>query len=294
MRIVALVAPAFRASIDAVTVSDLDGLRREIEGAEVLVLAPRYGAMLRDAWPHLHSVRWIHSLGAGVEKLPFDLLRTSEVVVTNSRGVYADALAEFVIGAMLWFAKDFRRLAANQAAKKWEPFEVERLEGKTAGIIGYGSIGHAIGSRASALGMRLITARRKDPVDGICAQADYLILSTPHTSETTHLINAARIGRMKPSSVLINVSRGAVVDEAALTAALRDRRIRGAALDVFETEPLLQQSPLWAFDNVLVSPHSADQTSDSHERAVAFFRSNLERYRQGAPLANIVDKNAGY
>lgn len=289
MRIVALVAPAFRASIDALIVSDLDGLRREIEGAGVLVIAPRYGEMLRDAWPHMGSVRWIHSLGAGVEKLPFDLLRGSDVVVTNSRGIYADALAEWVLAAILWFAKKL-----GQRLKSWEPLVVDRLEGATLGIIGYGSIGRAIGARASAFGMQLLTARSKDPVDEICRESDYVVLSTPLTTRTTRLMNATRIGLMKPSAVLINISRGAVVDEAALVAALRDRRIGGAALDVFEVEPLPSDSPLWALDNVLLSPHSADRTRDSHERAVAFFKANLERFRQGQTLENIVDKTAGY
>ncbi|HSP36096.1 MAG TPA: D-2-hydroxyacid dehydrogenase [Thermoanaerobaculia bacterium] len=274
-----------------VVVSDVEALRTAIRDADVLVLAPRYGEWIRDVWPDARKLRWIHSLGAGVEKLPFDILRDSDVVVTNARGVYAGALAEWVIGAMLYFAKDFRRLTT---AREWKPFHVERLEGATLGIVGYGNIGEAIARRANAFGMRILTARRSDPVDDLIAASDYVVLSTPLTPATHRLMNADRIARMKPSAVLVNISRGQVVDEAALIDALGAHRIRGAALDVFETEPLPPDSPLWTLDNVLLSPHSADRTTDSHERAIAVFRANLARFERGEPLENIVEKVRGY
>ena len=295
MRIVAVIPPGFRADVPAsVVVQDADGLRRELPYADVLVLSPRYGEMIREVWPEAKHLRWIHSLGAGVEKLPFDLLSQSDVVVTNSKGVYADALAEFVIGAMLWFAKDFRRLIGNQVERKWDPAPVQRLEGATVGIIGYGSTGAAIGKRASALGMNVLARRRSGgiPLADLLAQSDYVVLSTPLTRETSHLMNADRLALLRSTAVLINVSRGEVVDETALIKELG--RIRGAALDVFETEPLPAGSPLWTMENVLLSPHSADLTRDSHERAVALFRANLERLEKGEPLANIIDKSAGY
>lgn len=297
MRVVALISPTFNARIPAsVVVHDVEGLRRELHGAEALVLAPRYGEMIRDVWSETRHLRWIHTLGAGVEKLPFDLLRETDIIITNSRGVYADALGEFVIAAMLWFAKDFRHLVDNQAARKWEALEVERLDGAMLGVIGYGSIGQAVGRRAEALGMRVIGARRSGgaSIDEVVGAADYVVLSTPLTSATRHLMNAARIASMKPTAVLINIARGAVVEEAALIDALAAKRIRGAALDVFEIEPLPAESPLWSLENVLISPHSADRTRDSHERAAAFFEQNLRRFERGEQLENIVDKNAGY
>jgi phosphoglycerate dehydrogenase-like enzyme len=262
----------------------------------VLVLAPRYGEMLREVWPLPSGLRWIHALGAGVESLPFDLLRETDIVVTNSRGVYADALAEFVVAAIMWFAKGLPRLARNQREKKWEPFVVQRLEGATLGIVGYGSIGRAVAARLAPMGMSIAGATRHGDtlLDDVLAQSDYVVVSTPLTEETHHLISSRRIALLKPEAVLINISRGSVVDEAALIDALRSRRIGGAALDVFETEPLPSDSPLWTLDNVLISPHSADQTADSHERAMAFFRHNLERFRRGEPLENVVDKAAGY
>lgn len=297
MRVVALVAPTFNARVPAsAIVHDVDALRRQLSGADVLVLAPRYGEMIRDVWNEARHLRWIHSLGAGVEKLPFELLRQSDVVVTNSRGVYADALGEFAIAAMMWFAKDFRRLIDNQTARKWEALQIRRLDGATLGIIGFGSIGQAVGTRGEALGMRVLGARRSGgaSVDDVIRQSDYVVLSTPLTPETRHLMNAERIALMRPDAVLINIARGAIVDEPALIEALTAKRIRGAALDVFETEPLPPDNPLWTLTNVLISPHSADRTRDSHERAVAFFEHNLGRFERGEPLENVVNKTSGY
>jgi phosphoglycerate dehydrogenase-like enzyme len=298
MRVVALVPSTFNAleSLEGTKVHDVESLRANIADADVLVLAPRYGAMIRDVWADAKKLRWIHSLGAGVETFPFDLLARSEVVVTNSRGVYSAALAEFAIGAMLWFAKDFRRLVRNQESRTWEPFPVQRLEGATVGIIGYGSIGRAVGSLAEAFGMRILTRRRESgtSIEQVLRDSDYVVLSAPLTPETRRLIDGQRIALMRESAVLINISRGAIVDEEALVAALASNRIRGAGLDVFETEPLPAESPLWALQNVLISPHNADRTRDSHERAVAFFATNLERFRRGEPLQNIVDPASRY
>ena len=279
--------------------TDAESLRRDARDAEAVLLAPRYGSVLTELWNDLGHVRWIHSLSAGVELLPFDLLRRSEVVVTGSRGLYADALAEFVLAAMLWFAKDLRRLVRDQDARRWEPYTVERLEGQTAGIIGYGAIGHAIARRATALGMHILPVRRRQEfgeptIDDVIAAADSVILSAPLTPSTYRLITKERIARMKTSAVFINVGRGATVDEPALIEALRDRRIRGAALDVFAVEPLPSDSPLWQLDNVLLSPHTADHTHDAHERAMQFFIENLRRFRAGESLENIIDKEQQY
>lgn len=307
MRIAAIISPRFPAlemlrgehDVELFTGNTADDLRGRISGADLILLAPRYGAILTDLWPEVRHVRWIHSLGAGVETLPFDLLGSSSAVVTNSRGLYADALAEFVIAAMMWFAKDLPRLMRNREAARWEPFQVERLEGKTTGIIGYGGIGQAIGRRVEALGMRVLPVRRRrefgDPtVDEVIAESDYVILSTPLTPSTYHLMNRERLAQMRASAVLINVARGAVVDEQALIQILEKNGIHGAALDVFETEPLPSEHPLWKLDNVLISPHSGDHTSDAHDRAMVFFLENLRRFRQGESLENVVDKEERY
>ena len=266
-----------------------------IQDAEAILVAPRSTHQLRDLLPKAKKLRWIHALAAGVESLPFDVLRNSGIIVTNSRGLYADALGEFVIAAMLWFAKDLRRLMRNQDARKWEPFGVEWLQGKTVAVIGYGGIGSAIGRRAEAMGMRVVAVRRSGGnVDDAIAKADYVILSTPLTPSTRGLLSASRIAKMQSHAVLINVSRGSIVDESALVEALREKRIRGAALDVFETEPLPPHHPLWTFENVLISPHSADHTPGAHDRAMRFFLENLGRFDRGETLTNRVDLEAGY
>lgn len=263
--------------------------------ADALLVSPRLLSKLRDVLADAKHVRWIHTLGAGVDTLPFDLLRNRDIVVTNSRGLYGDGLAEFVIASMLFFAKRLRKLMRNQDAHRWEPFEVEWLAGKTIGVIGFGGIGQAIGRRADAMGMRVLpVSRHAGDVDEVIAQSDYIALATPLTPHTRNLISAQRIARMKSNAVLINVSRGAIVDERALVDALRDKKIRGAALDVFETEPLPPDHPLWSLDNVLISPHSADHTTDSHDRAMRFFIENWRRFERGAPLENVVDLDAQY
>ena len=294
MRLVVIASPSFP---PLSMLSGIDFTASEnpptLQDADVVVLAPRYGEVLRRLLPTANNLRWVHALGAGVETLPLDQLR--HVTVTNSRGLYADALAEFVVAAMLWFAKDLSRLARNQAARVWEPYTIIRLEGATVGIIGYGGIGRAVGRRVEALGMRVApVSSHEGDIDAVIAASDYLVISAPLTEQTRGLIDAARITRMKPSAVLINVARGPIVDEFALVEALRDHRIRGAALDVFHTEPLPPDHPLWSLDNVLISPHTADKTADSHERAMRFFLENLSRFRRGEALQNLVDADAGY
>lgn len=279
--------------------TDAESLRDHAGDADAVLIAPRSVSVLEALWPQLDRVRWIHALAAGVENLPFALLRQSEVVVTNSRGIYAEALGEFAIAAMLWFAKDLRRLMRNQHERRWEPYNVQRLEGETAGIIGYGGIGRAVGRRAEALGMRVLTVRRQrelgDPsIEDVIAQARYVVMCAPLTPETSRLLSRERIAAMRPETVFINVGRGGTVDEEALIDALRNRRIRGAALDVFETEPLAAEHPLWELDNVLLSPHTADHTDDAHGIAMNFFIENLRRFRAGEPLENVVDKIAQY
>lgn len=280
--------------VELIVGTEAEVLRPDALRCDALLIAPRYGSLLVDLWRELANIRWIHTLAAGVELLPFDLLRRSTIIVTNSRGLYADALGEFAIAAMLWFAKDLRRLVRNQDARRWEPYTVESLTGKTAGIIGYGGIGRAIGTRATALGMRVIGVGRRQAfgeptVDDAMAQSDYVVLSAPLTPRTLRFISRQRIALMKPSAILINVGRGRTVDEEALVEALQNGRIRGAALDVFDREPLAPEHPLWQLDNVLISPHTADRTSDSHLRAMQFFIENLRRFRAGEALDNVVD-----
>jgi len=256
------------------------------------------------------EVRWIHSRFAGLDSLLFPALRDSPVLLTNGKGAFSRSLGEFVLAGLLYFAKDFPRMRRNQGAGDWTVFDVEELHGRTLGIVGYGDIGRAIAERARPFGMRIVGLRRRTNGEGgdgladeiwplsrlheLMATADDVAVALPLTPDTRHLLGEAEIRALKPTAVFANVGRGAVVDEPHLVRALEERRIKGAVLDVFETEPLPKESPLWALDNVLLSPHTADHTKTWLLDASALFLRNLERFRAGQPLANVVDKRAGY
>lgn len=282
-----------------------------VPGATVILCWSTSGELLRQVLALAPQVRWVHDVWAGMDHLPLDVLRGSHAVLTNARGVFSAALGEWVLGAMLYFAKDFRRLVCDQVAGRWVPYHPAAVAGKTVGIVGYGDIGRAVASRARALGMRVLGMTRTGPsaqraddlAERIFApaerremieQCDYLVIAAPLTPQTRGLIGETEIAAMKPEAVLINVGRGAVVSEDALVRALVDGKIRGAALDVFDVEPLPAGHPFYALENVLVSPHSADRTAGWLDRAVELFVDNLERYRLGEPLANVVDKARGY
>jgi len=252
----------------------------------------------------------VHSRAAGLDTLLFPALVDSPVLLTNSSGVYSRSLGEFVAAAVLFFAKDIGRMKRNQAAGRWEQFDVEEAHGRTMGIVGYGDIGRAAAKLAKALGMRVIALRRHpeqsrgdDLVDEalgvdrlleLMGRSDYVVVAAPLTPDTRGLVNAAAIAAMKPTGVLINVGRGAVIDEAALIVALRNKSIRGAALDVFDKEPLPDGHPFYPMENLLLSPHCADHTLTWIDDAMHFFVENFERFVRGEPLKNVVEKRLGY
>lgn len=284
-------------------------LARVAPGAEIILNCTGKGVLLNGIWPSLHRLQWIHSLSAGVENQLFPELISSDIPLTNARGVYKESLGEFVLAAILFFAKDLRRMLRNQERRKWDPFDVEVIDGRILGIIGYGEIGRAAARRAKALGMQTAALRRRkipameeapdlqfdsNALLELVAASDYLLVAAPLTADTRGLIGDAELRRMKASAVLINVGRGPVVNELALVNALKEKRIRGAALDVFETEPLPPDHVFWELDNVLLSPHCADHVEGWLEQSTEFFVQNFERFRRGEPLLNVVDKRAGY
>ncbi|MEK7408280.1 MAG: D-2-hydroxyacid dehydrogenase [Acidobacteriota bacterium] len=266
--------------------------------------------LLEQVWRMAPRVRWVHSASAGVENVLFPALVESPVPVTNSRGLFSRVLAEFAMAAVLYFAKDLRRMVLSQEAGLWNPFDIEEIHGRWLGIVGYGDIGRVVADRARAFGMRVAALRRRpelasgDPLVErvfspqqrleMLALADYVVVATPLTPETLGLIGEAELRAMKSSAVLINIGRGPVVDEAALARALKENRVRGAALDVFDTEPLPPGHPFYKLDNVLLSPHCADHFPGWMERAMELFLENFERFRLGEPLRNLVDKRQGY
>ena len=281
------------------------------ENADIIFNWSASRALVRDVFLMSPRLRWIHSRSAGLEQALFPELVDSEVILTNGSGVFSPSLGEFALAAILYFAKDFRRMIRNQMAGVWEQFDVTMVSGRTLGIVGYGSIGRAIASRARALEMKVLAFRQhlsqhsqKDPLidqvygrEGLAemlSQCDYVAVSLPLTEQTRGLIGDAEFAVMKKDAVLINVGRGPTIDEGALIKALSEKRIRGAALDVFDQEPLAQGHPFYSMENVLLSPHCADHTSDWLDNASRFFLAQLQRFRNGQQLLNIVDKRLGY
>lgn len=264
-------------------------------------------APLQAVWPHARRVRWIHTRPAGVDHILFPELVESDVVMTNSRGVFSFSLAEFAVLGLLFFHKDVRRLLSSQAAARWEVYEPGALRGRTLGIVGFGDIGRAVAAVARPFGVRIVALRRTSSPDPLAdevlpaarllemvARVDDLVVSAPLTADTHHLVGEAVFRTLRPGAVLVNVGRGPVVDETSLLAALDQGRLRGAALDVFEQEPLPPDHPFWRMENVLVSPHSADHTAGWEANTMGPFLENLRRFRDGEPLLNPVDKRLGY
>ena len=269
------------------------------------------GDLQREVFRMCPNVEWVHSRSAGLDGLLFPELVESPARLTNGSGVYSESLGEFVVGAILYFAKDLRRMIRNQAAGAWEPFDIVEVHGQTVGIVGYGDIGRAVATRVRALGMRVLgvkrhgpPARNDDPLaeriygpEGLIemiSRSDYVVVAAPLTPETVGLIGEPEIAAMKPDAVLINVGRGPVIEEAALVKALSEKRIKGAALDVFVIEPLPEGHPFYKLENVLLSPHCADHTPDWLDQAMRFFLAQFEQFRKGEPLRNVVDKQLGY
>jgi phosphoglycerate dehydrogenase-like enzyme len=293
--------------------ADLEELAKLLPDAEVVVFGLSYKPLdLAVAWKYAESVRWVHSLSTGVDGMLFPALVRSSVPLTNARGVFKRPLAEFAVLGMLFHYKRVRRLIENQRARQWHDDNVTLLRDRIIGVVGYGEIGRECAMLAHALGMKIHALRRnpqrsegdailsrmfKPPeLHAMLAGIDVLICAAPLTRETHHLIGDRELEVMKPNALIINVGRGPVIDESALVRALVNRRIAGAALDVFEQEPLPRDSPLWGMENVLISPHSADRTvePDWVQSTVGLFVENFHRYRNGQALENLVDKRAGY
>ncbi len=271
--------------------------------------APR--ELLREVFVAAPKLKWVHSRNAGLDGMLFPELVESPVPLTNGSGVFSPSLGEFALLAMLYFAKDVPRLRRQQAESAWKPFDMLPIEGRTVGIVGYGDIGREVAVRAKAMGMRVLALKRHaPPTDSdpgpveqyflpsqlleMLAHCDYVVVAAPMTPETEHMVGVEAFAAMKPDAVIINVGRGPVIDEATLVRALQAGRIKGAGLDVFEQEPLPPSSPLYAMENVLLSPHCADNHAEWLDDALRFFVAQYERFRTGEPLKNVVDKKLGY
>ncbi|MGB8956833.1 MAG: D-2-hydroxyacid dehydrogenase [Tumebacillaceae bacterium] len=255
------------------------------------------------------QLKWIMVISAGLELMPFEAIAERGILVTNARGIHKIPMAEYTLGMILMFSRRFVELYQNQMQHKWDrTIRIDELNGQTLGVVGAGAIGSEIAKRAKAFGMRTLgvaTTRRQQEdfdemfdrgqLEEVIRRSDYLVVITPLTEETKGLIGAREIGLMKSNAVLINISRGAVIDEAALLAALQARAIRGAGLDVFNVEPLPEDHPFWSLDNVVLTPHLSSRSPKYMERAQEIFRHNLAVYlTQQGEMINRIDVKKGY
>ena len=297
---------------DVVQQNSYDNILPEMADVEIM-----FGISLRpEQFLAAPNLRWIHSQAAAVHQFMFPELINSNVVLTNAREVHGPVVAEHVLGLILAMAKMIPASVRLQQQRVWgqdmiwnsRP-RIREIAGATLGLVGLGSIGRHLADRAAALGMNVIAVRQNPgrgkpdsvhevlPVsrlDELLARSDYVVLAAPVTPATTGLIGCPQLAQMKPEACLINVGRGPLVDESALIDALRKKTIGGAALDVFDQEPLPPESPLWELENLVITPHLGGMTDKLWERHYALFSENLHRYLNGQPLLGLVDKKSGY
>ena len=273
-----------------------------------VVIGTNNGNRARAMLERAQQVRWYHSVGAGVENLVvLPHFRERQITLTNNSGAMDIPIAEHVIAMVLAAAKRLYVYRDQQARHEWKEHRQDELRGATLVVFGLGSIGAEAARLGAALGMRVIGVRRSDvPVPGVerivppeqladaAAAADYLAICAPLTTRTRGAVSREVIARLRPGAWIVNIARGPIIDEAALIDALRERRIGGAALDALATEPLPADSPLWGFENVLITPHSSNSSPNVRPRTIALIRENLRRYKIGEPLLNVVDIEAGY
>ena len=293
---------------------ELDGLLRE---AEILVLSrpprelPHQSSKLSDLLSRATNLKWVQYTGAGMDRMAMLGLLEGNFIVTNSSGNSAVPIAEYVLCVMLMFARKALLCFLNKQEKQWDRYTSSELMGKTLGIVGLGSIGQEVARRAKAFGMRVVATKRsvagsesavmmadrvypRHDLLEMLGECDFVVLSVPLTRETTGMIGERELKAMKPSSFLINIARGGLIDEAMLIRALKEGWIAGAGLDVFEREPLPPESKLWEMPNVIISSHSSGTTGMANARLTKLFCENLKRYITGQPLLNVVNKEIGY
>ncbi|MFE2087577.1 D-2-hydroxyacid dehydrogenase [Streptomyces sp. NPDC057582] len=282
---------------------DEAGLAAELPHADALLVWDFTSDAVRAAWPgDGPRPRWVHTASAGVDRLLCPELAGSDTVLTNARGIFEQPIAEYVLGLVLAFAKDVPGTLELQRRRRWHHRESQQLAGTRAVVVGAGPIGREITRLLDALGVQVAlvgrTARRTihgaDDLDRLAALADWVICAAPLTERTRGMFDARFFGLMQPSARFINVGRGPMVVEDDLADALRRRWIAGAALDVFQHEPLAPGSELWDVPGLIVSPHMSGDTVGWRDRLGEQFVEMYERWAAGEPLPNVVDKRRGY
>ncbi len=294
-----------------VALIDFSRLTGEIRDADIFVGFSLRLEQLRVA----KKLKWIHSTAAGVSQLTYPALRDSGILVTNPSGIFSVPMAEHTVGLMVALARNFPDSVRYQDRAQWGqqqiwdmPQHLSELNGQLLLIVGFGSIGHELARRAKAFDMRVWGVSRSgqgnttlaerivpaSELNEVLPEADYVVVCAPETMETKHLIGEAQLARMKPGSRLINVSRGTVVDDAALIRALKTGHLAGAALDVTEIEPLPPESPLWHTPNLFITPHTSAISDRLWIRQTELLIDLLGRWFEGRELFNIVDLKRGY
>jgi phosphoglycerate dehydrogenase-like enzyme len=297
--------------MNVVHLPNYDHLDAELPDTNIFVgwsLKPQQFALAR-------KLQWIHATAAGVNQLMYPELRASTVAVTNASGVHSIPMAEHILGTIIALARRFPSAMRYQAQRRWaqqeiwdEPIRPRELPGQVLLLVGFGAIGRELARRVRPLGMKIWACTRSGrsdspdldcivparELDAVLHEADFVVLAAPDTPDTHQLMNAQRLALMKPTAFLINVARGSLVDEAALLAALRSRAIAGAALDVAEREPLPADHPLWALDNVFITPHISSVSEYLWDRQTELLLDNLDRWFSGRELRNRVDLSRGY
>lgn len=292
--------------LDWVRCTDSEKLPALLKDTEILLTFFQWDRKLIDTAPQL---KWIQAITAGVDYMPLDEIRRRGIVLTNGRGIHKIHMAEYAVAAMINLARSFHLLFRNQLQKKWAgSVPQEEIHGATVGIIGLGAIGTEIAKKAAFMGMRVIGVRRTPgPVDhveevyapddmaAVFRRSDYIINLLPYTKETEKLIDRRFFDQMKPTACFINIGRGRTVNEDDLIEALRNKKIRAMVSDVYYTEPLPPESPLWNLDNVILTPHISGVSPQYMARAMQIITHNLNVYLSGqGEMINLVDTQTGY
>ena len=281
---------------------------REIADADALVGKPS-----AEAFQAGRKLRWIHEMGTGIDQyVAIEGLADSDITLTNALGPHANPMADHVFALLLSLTHCLPELFEDQRARRWEMNKYQdryvELEGRTMGILGLGGIGRSVARRAHGFGMKVYAVDIRpvpgmpqvegvwglDRLDDLISISDVLVITVPYTAETHHLIDRRRFALMKPTSYLIAISRGGIVDEPPLIDALREGRIAGAGLDVMEEEPLPKDSPIWGLPNLVMSPHASATTPELYEGRKRIFKENLRRFLANEPFIRVCDKQAGF
>ena len=298
--------------IDILHLNNYEGAEEHLRDAEIVFTI----SLRLEQFTAAKKLRWVHAPTAAVHQLLFPQIVESDVILTNSTEVHGPVVAEHVIALIFALAKKIPRAVRFQQERTWgkgemwsDPPRPREVMGATLGLVGVGGIGRDVAKKASCLGMYVVAVREHPEkgrpegvsevfspgeLDDVLRRADFVVMAVPLLSTTQGLISAARLAVMKADAYLIKVGRGPQIDEAALAEALRNRKIAGAALDVFDKEPLPAESPLWGMENLLITPHTAGLTEKLWNRHYELFSENLRRYLAHQPLRFVVDKHRGY